>query len=167
MHYAAGVALVGMLALTIADITGRSAFNNPVPGTVEVTALVLVVVVFFGLAHSEDLGDHITVDLIYVRLGDRGRKILDYFADGLSVVVIGLLAFQLYQFALRRLDSGAESPVLQWPVWPFVLIAALGALGYAASTFFKLILRPMGEPTEVVDDVTGEAGGLESGGIEI
>lgn len=167
MHYAAGVALVGMLVLTIADITGRTVFNDPVPGTVEVTALVLVAVVFLGLAHSEDLGDHITVDLLYVRLGDRFKVVLDVFADLVSVVVIGLMSLQLYRFTLRQAETGAESPVLQWPVWPFVLVAALGALGYAVSILFKLILRFMGEPTEAIDSMTGKSGGLESGGIEI
>ena len=167
MHYVAGLALMGLLALTVADITGRSAFNNPVPGTVEITTLVLVVVVYLGLAHSEDLGDHITVDLLYVRVGDRMKRVLDFFADALTVAVLGLMAFQLFRFSFRQQDSGAESPVLQWPVWPFVVVAALGALGYAVATFLKLILRAQGQPTEIVDQVTGDVGGLEGGGIEI
>lgn len=167
MHYVAGVALVAMLALTVADITGRTVFNNPVPGTVEVTQVILVVVVFLALAHSEDLGDHITVDLLYVRVGSRAKGILDVFANVLSVVVLGVMAYQLYVFALRRQVSGAETPVLQWPMWPFVLVAALGTLGYAFATLFKLVLRASGEPTEAHDQVTGERGGLEGGGIEI
>ncbi len=161
MHYVAGVALVGLLALTVADITGRTAFNNPVPGTVEVTALVLVAVVFLGLAHSEDRGDHITVDLLYVRVGKRFKTVLDVIADVLSVIVIGLMAYQLYQFALRQQDSGAESPVLQWPVWPFVVIAALGALGYAVSIFLKLVLRALGEYPGAEPDLMGESSGVE------
>lgn len=160
MHWVAGVALLGMLALTVADITGRSAFNDPVPGTVEVTALVLVIVVFFGVAHSEDLGDHITVDLIYVRVGKRLKAVMDVVADILSVAVLGLLAFQLWQFAERQQASGAASPVLRWPIWPFVLIAALGSVGYAVAIAMKLVLRSMGEPIEA-EDTTGEAGGIE------
>lgn len=167
LHYVGGAALVALLALTVSDITGRSVFKNPVSGTVEVTALILVVIVFLGLAHSEDLGDHITVDLIYVRLGDRGKKFLDYFANILSVVVIGMLSYQLYKFALRQNDAGATTPVLRWPTWPFVIVGALGSLGYAGSILFKLVLRAMGQPTEAVDAVTGQAGGVEGGGIEI
>ena len=116
LHWVAGVALLGILFLTVADITGRSAFNNPVPGTVEVTSLVLVIVVFLGVAHSEDMGDHISVDLIYVRVGDRAKAVLDVISDVLSVAVLGLLAFQLWQFTERQLESGASSPVLRWPV---------------------------------------------------
>ena len=167
MHHLAGVALVGLLALTVADITGRSAFNNPVSGTVELTGLILVAVVYLGLAHSEDLGDHITVDLIYVRLGDRGKRLLEYFGDAMTLAVVGLLAYQLLRFSQRQREAGAESPVLQWPVWPFVVVAGLGALGYAAAALLKLILRARGEPTEIMDEISGTAGGLEGGGIEL
>ena len=161
MHYVAGIALVGMLALTVADITGRSVFNNPVPGTVEVTAAVLVVIVFLGLARSEDLGDHITVDLLYVRVGDRSKKVLDYFADVMSVLVLGLMAYQLYRFGIRQADSGAVTPVLRWPIWPFVFIAALGSLGYAAATAMRMALRMMGQPVDATDDISADEGGIE------
>ena len=161
MHWAAGIALLVILALTVADITGRSAFNSPVPGTVEVTSMLLVVVVFFAVAHSEDMGDHITIDLIYERLGDRARFVLDTLADLFGIAVLALMSFQLYHFALRNVDSGAETPVLDWPIWPFVVVAALGALGYMAATSMRLILRFMGEPVTVVDPTEGAEGGIE------
>ncbi|MBT8250172.1 MAG: TRAP transporter small permease [Acidimicrobiia bacterium] len=161
MHYLAGITLMGMLALTIADITGRTVFNNPVPGTVEVTSLILVIVVFFGLAHSEDLGDHITVDLIYVRAGKRTKMFLDVFSDLLGVVVLGLMAFQLYHFGLRQLETGAESPVLEWPVWPFVYAAAVGAVFYGVATAMRLTLRLMGDKKFIESEMMGESPGVE------
>lgn len=161
MHYVAGAALLGIFALTIADITGRAVFNNPVSGTIEVTAVALVVVVFLALARSEDLGDHITVDLIYVRMGDRGKLVLDVFADILSIVVLGLLAWRLYEFGFRQIASGAHTPVLKWPIWPFVFVASLGTLGYMAATAMKLVLRAMGQPTDAHDPAAAEGGGAE------
>jgi TRAP-type transport system small permease protein len=161
MHYVAGVALLAIFLLTVADITGRSAFNSPVRGTIEVTSLILVVLVFLGLAHSEDLGDHVTVDLIYVRLGERTKKVVDVFVDLLSIVVLGLLAYRLYQFGFRQIASGAHTPVLRWPVWPFVFVASFGTLLYTASTLMKLILRFKGLPVEAHDPAATEGGGRE------
>lgn len=161
MHYVAGVALLGILFLTVADITGRSAFNNPVPGTVEVTQMALVVVVFLAVAHSEDMGDHITIDLIYERLGKVGKRILDVFADVVTLVIVSLLAFQLYQFAQRNVDSGAETPVLEWPVWPFVYIAAFGMGLYAISTVMRIVLRLIGAPINAGEESDEAAGGVE------
>lgn len=148
MHFMSGAALLVMLGLTVADITGRSAFNDPVRGTVELTQMLLVIVVFLALAHSEDLGDHITVDLLYARAGPRLKRFLEVVSDVLSVGVLLLLSYQLLQFTLRQRRSGAETPVIEVDQWPFVLIAALGALGYALATAFKLVLRSLGEPTE-------------------
>ena len=159
MHYVAGAALLGIFLLTVADIGGRSLFSRPVRGTVEVTAHVLVVLVFLGLAHSEDLGDHITVDLIYVRMGDRGRKVLDIFADVLSILVLGILAYRLYQFGFRQIESGAYTPVRRWPVYPFVFIASFGALTYTVATLMKLGLRIKGLPVEAADPETARRGG--------
>lgn len=161
MHFVAGGFLLVILFLTIADIIGRSAFNNPVAGTVEVTSVLLVVVVFFAVAHSEDMGDHIAIDLIYERLGKGGRRFLDVFSDLLTIAVLALMAFQLYHFGLRNIDSGAETPVLDWPVWPFVFVASLGAVLYAISTVMRLILRFLGRPVDMVVSADAESGGVE------
>lgn len=154
--------MLGILFLTVADITGRSAVSHPVPGTVEITSMMLVVVVFLAVAHSEDMGDHITIDLIYERVGDGAKRFFDIFADLLTLVVVGLMAFQLYKFGLRNLDSGAETPVLEWPLWPFVFVAAAGSALYALSTVMRMVLRLMGLPVNA-DDAAGD----EGGGVEI
>lgn len=161
MHFAAGAALIGILALTVADITGRTVFNHPVAGTVEITQMALVIVVFLAIAHSEDMGDHITIDLIYERVGKRFKKVLDVFADLITFAVMALMSLQLFKFGLRNMDSGAETPVLQWPLGPFVMVAAFGAALYTISTVMRLVLRLMGESANATDPTDGEAGGVE------
>lgn len=160
-HYIAGAALTGILFLTIIDITGRSAFRRPFPGTVELTSMVLVVVVFMAVAYSEDMGDHITIDLIYERVGKRVKAFLDIFSDLLTIVVVALLSYQLYQFVLRNQRSGAETPVLDIPMWPFVLVAAVGAAFYVISTVMRVVLRLLGEQVDADDPAEGDAGGVE------
>lgn len=160
-HYVAGVALLAILFLTVVDIVGRSGFRRPFPGTVELTSMILVVVVFAAVAHSEDMGDHITIDLIYERVGDRFKMFLDVFADLLTVVVVGLLSYQLYQFVMRNQSSGAETPVLDLPVWPFVLVASIGAALYVLSTIMRVTLRFMGLPVDAVDPTQGDTSGVE------
>lgn len=160
-HYISGAALLTILFLTVADITGRNVLNNPVSGTVEVTSMLLVVVVFLAVARSEDMGDHITIDLIYERVGERAKKLLDIFSDALTVVIVGLISYQLYQFSLRNQASGAETPVLDWPLWPFVLVGSAGAALYALSTIMRMVLRAIGEPVNATDRAEGDSGGVE------
>jgi TRAP-type C4-dicarboxylate transport system permease small subunit len=161
MHYLASAALLGFLFLTVADIIGRSAFRRPVPGTVEVTSLALVVVVYLALAHSEDMGDHITIDLIYERVGRRAKFFLDIISDLLTVVIMALISFQLYHFGLRNLVSGAETPVRDWPFWPFVFLASFGAALYALSTVMRVVLRLFGAPVNAPDPTIDELVDIE------
>lgn len=168
MHYVAGLALLGVLTLTILDIVGRSFFNNPVPGTVEVTAAVLVVIVYLGLAHSEDMGDHITVDILYVRASPRVQRWMNLFSRSLSLAVLLLVTWQLVGFARRQAGGGFTTAVLKWPTWPFVVIAAFGSLLYALAVLNKIILTALGEPADVHEgampleaaDLAGDEGAL-------
>jgi TRAP-type C4-dicarboxylate transport system permease small subunit len=107
------------------------------------------------------MGDHITIDLIYERVGQRFKAVLDIISDLLTIAVVALLSFQLYQFVLRNQRSGAETPVLDLPIWPFVLVAAIGMALYALSTVMRLALRLMGEPVNAVDPADGDAVGVE------
>lgn len=152
MHYVAGLTLLGLLVLTVTDIVGRAFFNNPVSGTVEVTAAVLVVIVYLGLAHSEDLGDHISVDILYVRVSARTKALMNLFARLLSVVVLVLVTWQLIHFALRQRAGGLETPVLEWPLWPFAVISAFGAALYALAVLNKLVLTALGLPAEIEEE---------------
>ncbi|HSM45788.1 MAG TPA: TRAP transporter small permease [Acidimicrobiia bacterium] len=157
-HYISGIALVGILAMTIVDILGRNVFRQPFRGTVEMTSMILVVVVFMAVAHSEDVGDHITIDLIYERVGKGSKAFLDIFSDLFTVVVMALVSYRLYQFVIRNQASGAETPVLDFPLWPFVAVAAVGAALYVVSTVMRVVLRLMGEPVDAVDPHAPDAG---------
>lgn len=155
-----------MLAIQVANIIGRKFFDWPVVGTVELTRMLLAVVVFLGLAHSEDLGDHITIDIIYVRLGRRMRAAFNVFANTLSVAIVGLMAYQLYDYTLFTRGTGEETGILEWPIWPFVVVAAFGSAVFALAIGSKLVLRGLGEPVDAdAPQSIGEVG--EVGGPEI
>lgn len=161
MYYVAGIALTVMLATQVANIIGRKGFQFPILGTVELTRMLLAVVVFLGLAYSEDLGDHITIDLIYVRLGPRLKKVFDVVADLITISIMGLISWRLFDYTLFTRASGEDTGTLDWPIWPFVLVAAAGSLFYTLATISKVVLRAMGEPTEAEAPTIGEVSGPE------
>ncbi len=162
MHYAAGVALMAMLAIQVANIVGRKFFDYPIVGTIELTRMLLAVVVFLGLAHSEDLGDHITIDIIYVRLRRRMRAAFNVFANVLSAALIALMAYQLFDYTQFTRDTGEETGILEWPIWPFVVVAAFGSAIFALAIASKLVLRALDEPVEAdLPQSIGEVSGPE------
>lgn len=161
MHYVAAVALIVTLVIQVTNIIGRKGFQFPILGTVEMTRMFLAVIVFLGLAYSEDLGDHITIDLMYVSLGDRLKTVVDVFATLVSIFVVGLISWQLFTYALFTRASGEDTGTLDWPIWPFVLVAAVGSAMYTLAIISKLILRALGEPIEAEAPTIGVVSGAE------
>ena len=163
LHHIAGAALVAMLALTVVDILGRWLFNSPVAGTVETIPLLLVVVVFFGFAHAQHMGDHIAVDLLFSRLGARSRRVLSIFSHIFSLAVLALVTWQLWKFAGVQDRGGYATAVIEWPVHWFVRIAALGSALLWVATLAETVAELFGSGAQ---DVEREAAAVRGAGGE-
>src|SRR5690606_4986095 len=118
LHIAAGVVMLALLAWTVADIVGRTFFNSPMRGTVELTELAVVVLVYLGLSYAESRDSHIAVDLLYLQLGVRGQLALRVFGGLVSLVVIALMTWRLSVFA-GQLEAGSYTTgILRLPLYP-------------------------------------------------
>ena len=74
---AAAVLLLGLLAVTTADVIGRYIFNWPLRGAFEITELLLLALIFAGLPLVSRADEHVTLDFIDAALGQRGRRMHD------------------------------------------------------------------------------------------
>ena len=168
VHHIAGAAMIAMLALTVFDILGRWLFNSPVAGTVETIPLLLVIVVYLGFAHAQHLGDHIAVDLVHSRLGARSQHVLSIFSHVFSLVVLGLVTWQLWKYAGVQQRGGYATAVIEWPIHWFVRIATLGSALLWLATLAETVAELFGSGAQDVGRkaraVTGTGGGAESGG---
>jgi TRAP-type C4-dicarboxylate transport system permease small subunit len=133
LHYLSGALLVGLMMLTVVNILGRWLFNTPVPGTVELTEIGMVGIVFMGLAYAQVREDHIKVDLLYEQLGARGRRVLGLFAALVSFATVAVLTWRLWAYASRLQASGRTTSALQiplsWVAWAAVIGGAIYAVG--------------------------------------
>lgn len=131
LHVAAGVTMLGLLAWTVVDIVGRTFFASPMRGTVELTELAVVVLVYLGLSYAESRDRHIAVDLLYVRLGVRGRLVLRVFAGIVSFIVIAAMTWRLLVYAGQLEAGGYTTGILRLPLYPVALLAVLGSATFA------------------------------------
>lgn len=140
LHTLAGVTLVTLLGWTVVDIAGRSAFSQPLRGTVEVTELAVVVLVYLGLARTESDDAHITVDLLFIRFGRRGQLVLRAFAGAVGAAVISVMTWRLWVFA-QQLDAGGyETGVLRIPLYPAALLGVAGAAAFGLAVLANLLV---------------------------
>lgn len=139
LHYAAGVVLTALMLLTVVDILSRWLFNSPFAGTVELTELAMIAIVYLGFAYAEHEREHISVDILYARLGPGGQRALDLFAGTLHTIVLLLLTWRLAVHALGLAESGFETGVLRVPIWPFGWLAVVGVIAFVAATLARVL----------------------------
>lgn len=139
LHGVSAVALLAVMLLTVADVAGRWLLNRPVQGTVELTQLALVAIVFLALGRVEDRGEHIAIDLVVDRLPQQWRRAVRVVAGLVSVLVLALVTWQLYEFAGRMRAGDHVTGVLAVPIYPVALLAVAGALAYALAAMISVL----------------------------
>jgi len=120
--------LVLMVILTVAEVLARRAFNTPITGTLELTSLGLVVVVFLTLAHCGARGGHVALDIIVARFPKRIKASTGAIMYILTTGILGVASWQLWVQAMRVQRMGQTSGLLEIDIYPFLYIAALGSL---------------------------------------
>lgn len=148
LHYVAGVLLVSTMLLTVANVIGRRFFSQPIPGAIELTEVSMALIVYLGFAHAQDMGDHIAVDIVYLKLPEMIRPALNAIGALLSAAVAGMLAWQLYLFAVRMYDGGYTTSVLRVPLHLVAFTCSLGALMFTlafAASAARSVRKLMGE----------------------
>jgi len=141
-----------MMMLTFVDVIGRYVFTAPIFGAAEMIQFLLAMTIFGGLCLVNARDEHITVELFEPQI-DRWipttrRLIVQLF----SVVMMAVIAFQLYQFALDAERVGTKTVVLEWP---FATVAFTVA-GLSVASLVMQVLGLMLPPrTHDFDDAGG------------
>ena len=150
LHYIAGALIITVMAFTVYNVVGRWLFGAPLRGTVELTELAMIGIVYLGLAYAQHQNSHIAVDLLYLRLGRRARLGLDIFATTLSMVVLALVAWRLYDYGAVLEAGGRTTASRSIPLYPFAYVAIIGVVAFMLAYATTLVQHLRG--TEPDDD---------------
>ena len=123
------VCIAAMMVSTVADVTGRYLFNNPILGTIELNRILLSVVAACTLTYCQSMKRHIRVEFLLYRLSSKPRQIVDGLELLLAMVVIGFIAYGCIDLAYTATMQGEyEMGVINFPTWPGRLALAAGCL---------------------------------------
>lgn len=135
----ASAALFSMMVLTFVDVIGRK-FFVAVPGALELSEMLMVVVLFSGLPLVAWHAEHVCFELVDSMYKGRAAEWSRRFMDGVCAVTFGALAVATWKLAGRTMSEGEVSSRLHWPIGIFIyLMAAL-----LAAAFFMHMLRTFG-----------------------
>ena len=120
------VALVAMMVLIVASVILRRA-GQVVPGTYELSELLIVVAVAFALGYAALEKSHIVVKIVVARFPQRAQAILAAVMSFIALATWAAVAWTGFIIVSKRW-LGEESEMLSVPFLPFRLIFLFGLI---------------------------------------
>jgi TRAP-type C4-dicarboxylate transport system permease small subunit len=139
----AALALFGIVGLTFVDVMGRKFFSGSLPGALELTELLMVVVIFTSLPLVALAGEHVVFDSADRWLPlwlQRGQQAL---MELLSAAAMAGLAWLMWVKAGQLSEYGDTTAQLKLPLGAFVYVMSV-LLGLAAAAHLMVLLMPAG-----------------------
>lgn len=93
----AATALFCIMALTFFDVIGRKLLSNSIPGSLELTELLMVAVIFAGLPLVSLRGEHVvfdSLDTMLPRLLRQAQNLLVHLLCGVAMLTLGWLMWR-------------------------------------------------------------------------
>jgi TRAP-type transport system small permease protein len=137
----AAVALFSLMGLTLVDVTGRKFFNNSVPGGLELTEILMVIVIFGALPLVSWRGEHVVFDSLDPFIPDWLKGLQLRLVHLVSAGVFGFLAYLMSTRAQRFAEYGDTTVHLQLSIAPVAWIM-VGLLAITALVHLLFVFKP-------------------------
>ncbi|MCB2141222.1 TRAP transporter small permease [bacterium] len=150
----ATIAIIMML-IVVSDVMIRTITGQGISGSVQMIELGMLAVVFFAIANTQKLGEHVSVELIITKLPLKCQKIL---AIIMLLIYMTFTCVLTYYTFTRANESRVQGEVM-WmgveviPQWPFRYIIPVG--------LFLLFLRLIDELLYAFSDLKATSFSVE------
>ncbi len=128
---AAGLTILAVMLVSVANILGRKLFDLPVPGFVDWMVQAVPVIAFLGIAAVQRVGGHIRMDILVGQLRGRALWIFEFLSVVLMLALTLVIAWGAFVHFERSFDWGSpgwsrDSTIdLGLPTWPVKLLVPL------------------------------------------
>ena len=116
----ASLCLIALALLTLADVVGRYVLNYSIIGAVEITEMLMVGVIFAGIALATLAHEHVTVDLLTTRMSAPVQRVQKIASQVLATGISLLLSVATWSQATSALDFGDQTTMLGLPLAPVI-----------------------------------------------
>ena len=138
LNIIAGIAVTVMMLLTVADVLLRAG-GHPIIGTYEIVALLLALVIGFGIPQvSLDRG-HVYMDFLLEKLSKRGRKVMNTITRLFCIIFFLPLGYNLFNVGARFHASGEVSATIKIPFYPVAYGVAVCCLLECCVFIFDIV----------------------------
>jgi TRAP-type C4-dicarboxylate transport system permease small subunit len=131
--------IVVMMILMSIDAIGGLFFNFRVKGSYEIVQMILSVLVFTSWGYTQTEHGHIHVVMFIKMFPAKVRFIIFGLTSALSVVVMVIGAYGVYNMILDKMAANERTANLLIPFWPFYLIEFISFILFAAALFADML----------------------------
>jgi TRAP-type transport system small permease protein len=133
-------ALFSIMVLTFFDVGGRKFFERSIPGSLELTELLMVVVIFAALPLVSERGEHVIFDSLDSVWPAWLVKIQKALVNLICAALMLALAALMWKTGAQFADYGETTAQLKIPKAPFIygmaLMCAVTGIVHAVLAFF-------------------------------
>ena len=145
-------ALFAIMALTFFDVGGRKLLSHSIPGSLELTELLMVVVIFAGLPLVSARGEHVVFDSLDGFWPAWVLKIQNLLVHGLCAALMLGLAYVMWQTGNQFLESSETTAQLKILKAPF-----LYGMGVLCGVTGLVHLAQIAQPPQALEEGEGAA----------
>lgn len=143
----AGIALFAIMVLTFFDVTGRKLLDNSITGSLELTELLMVVVIFGALPLVSRKGEHVVFDSLDGFWPKGFVKFQKALVNLLCSVALLALGWLMVSTGIDFASFGETTAQLKISKAPFIM--GMGFMcALAGIVHLILVFRPLGEDEE-------------------
>jgi len=128
LNYVAVGLIILFMFFSTAAVSSRYLFNEPLWGYIDIAEIIMVIVVFFGLAYTQWAGGHVRVELFITNwIKGRLHHVTEAFTTFLSLILYIFIAVYGFKGALEARAINDITLYIYWPTWPIKLCLAIGS----------------------------------------
>jgi TRAP-type C4-dicarboxylate transport system permease small subunit len=124
------ICLVGMMALTCADVVGRY-FGHPIFGSVEIVGFMATLAVALALPYTHQEKGHIGVEILVRLFSAKTQSVIELITSFISLALFAVVTWRMAVYARTMQKSGEVSMNLQFPEAIIIYVTAFCFLMFA------------------------------------
>lgn len=159
--------IFGIMLLGVVQVIGRSVFNQPVRGYVDIVEVSITVFAFLAISYCQRLAGHVRMEIIIGRFKGRSLWITETFGTIVTMFIVLVLMMYGWDHFMRAWSIGDSSIDVEITLWPSKLLVPMAfamltvRLTIQLIGFLRLIAKPNAIPIGIPEMETVEKSAQE------
>lgn len=155
---ASAVGILAIMTLVVVDVVRRKVDGGSIPGANEYAEILLVLVVFLGLAEAQRQDSHISVEAVLTRLTATSAARLKSLGLLLSLAVLAWMTWETLDAGRAAFESKEfRFGLARIPTWPAKLAIPIGLAALSIEVLSDLLRSLKASRSREVSRVNGHA----------